>query len=109
MTTPNPFRPKAIAARERADRLNRPTSHERGMADAFPLGAGFGRGSASSRAQSIDSSVSRAVDAVEAERDARYLEAQAEAFDRGEINAQGRSMSAAMLKRRAKAASEAAR
>jgi hypothetical protein len=38
----NPFAKRAAFARALADQLNRPTSHERGMADTFPLGAGFG-------------------------------------------------------------------
>ncbi len=86
----NPFTEKARRARELSDRLNQPTAHERGMAEAFPLGAGFGRGSAHSRAKSVDASVDRSVRAVQAVKDAEHLEAQARAFDAGEINAQGR-------------------
>lgn len=92
---PNPFRERAQRARVEADALHAPTAHERGMADAFPLGPGFGRGSGSRRAKRIDASVARATRASQAERDARWLEAQAAAYDAGEINAQGRAMNAA--------------
>ncbi len=87
----NPFAEKARRARALADSLSDTrTAHEKGMAEAFPLGAGFGRGSAHSRSKKIDASVNRAVRAVEAEKNARYLEAQASAYEAGEIDAQGR-------------------
>ena len=89
----NPFREKATKAREYSDRLNRPTTHEQAMAASFPLGAGRGgrqRGGVSKR---IDASVTRAGQAVAASKRARHLEAQADAFDRGEIDTQGRSWS----------------
>lgn len=94
--THNPFRAKAEAARRRADALNRPTAQAEAMADAFPLGPGFGRRGSERR---IEASVSRAVAAAEAEQRARYLEAQAAAFDTGEINAQGRHMDRAARER----------
>jgi len=84
------FRNRAITARALADKLNRPRAHDAGMAQAFPLGAGFGRRGSEKR---IESSIDRAVRAVDAEKRARYLEAQADAFDRGEIDAQGRCWS----------------
>lgn len=92
----NPFRWKADRARAKANRLNGATesAHERGMAQSFPLGAGFGHGSARARAKAIDSSVTRAVRAVEAERIATFLERQAHAFDLGLIDAQGRARNA---------------
>lgn len=90
----NPFTQKARKARERADRLSRPTGRDVEMANAFPLGAGYGHGSANTRAKRIDASISRAVEAVEAENRAAWLEANARAFDAGEINAQGRSINA---------------
>src|SRR5215211_6057680 len=64
--------------------------------DAFPLGAGFGH---KGDAKRFDRSIDRAVDAVQAEKDARYLEVQADAFDAGEINAQGHSMTPAAWER----------
>ena len=97
----NPFADKAIHARTLADRLNAPTAHERGMAQSFPLGAGFGRPGGAKR---IDASVNRAGRAVEAEKRARYLEAQAAAFDAGTIDAQGRRRSPASDARSDKAA-----
>lgn len=92
----NPFRDKATRARAKADRLTGPTAHDKAMADAFPLGPGFGRPGAARR---IDASVNRAVGWVNADRDARYLEAQADAYDRGEVDAQGRMVTAASLTR----------
>jgi hypothetical protein len=92
----NPFAQRAARARLAADRGNTPTQHERGMAAAFPLGAGFGRPGGEKR---IERSVDRAVRAVQAEKDARYLEGQAESFDAGKINAQGRAISKASLER----------
>lgn len=96
------FRSRAIRARALADKLNRPTAHESGMAQAFPLGAGFGRRGSTKR---MERSIDRAVDAVAAEKEARYLESQAEAFDRGEIDARGRRIDAASCARSEKRAS----
>lgn len=89
----NPFREKATKARALADRLNGPTASEAAMKESFPLGGGYARAGA---ARSIDASVSRAVKAVKAAKDASWLEAQAAAFDEGKVNAQGRSVSAKM-------------
>lgn len=100
----NPFAERARLARAEADSLNQPTARERSMEQAFPLGAGFGHGSMRSRERGIDASVGRAVRAVEAEKNARYLEAQSAAFEQGDINAQGRSMSAEARVRSDKAA-----
>lgn len=86
----NPFAQKAARARLRATHLNQPTARDTAMANAFPLGAGFGRPSDSKR---LDATVNRAVEAVRASREADYLEAQATAFDAGRINAQGRRIS----------------
>src|SRR3990167_1260162 len=98
----NPFAAKAIAARRVADRLNSSSSaHDRGMAQSFPLGAGFGRNGGEKR---IEASINRAVKAVEAEKLARHLEAQASAFDEGKITAQGRRRSPAFDARSDKAA-----
>lgn len=84
----NPFRAKATAARERADRLSGTrTSWEAGMEQSFPLGGGFGRKGGAKR---IEASVNRAVKVVEAERRAVELETKAALFDQGRINAQGR-------------------
>lgn len=100
----NPFRFKATKARALADRLNgkTTTAHDAAMAASFPLGPGFGHGSARSRAKRIDASITRAVKATEAERRARFLESQAHAFDLGLINSQGRARSAASDARSAK-------
>jgi len=86
----NPFRDKAEKARAEYERVSGSTQREKDMAQSFPLGVGFGRGSQSRRDKAIDSSVDRAVKSVEAKKNLDYLEAKAEAFDRGEINAQGR-------------------
>ena len=83
----NPFRAKAIKAREIADRYSRPTAHDAAMANAFPLGAGFGRKGADKH---LESTIRRATKAVAARERAAWLEAQAVAFDAGKINAQGR-------------------
>ena len=95
-STYNPFRNKATRARAVADRYNRPTAHDAAMAQAFPLGAGYGRKGADKR---IEATITRAGKAIEAARRAAYLEAQADAFDAGTINAQGRRMSAAAWER----------
>lgn len=87
----NPFAGKAARARMEYARLSPPTARDQAMANAFPLGAGFGRKSDMKR---MDSRINRAVAATQALQEATYREAQAEAFDRGEINAQGRRMTA---------------
>ena len=86
----NPFRDKAERARKIYERLSGRTSREEAMAKSFPLGVGFGRGTQASRDKAIDSSVNRASAAVKAKERMDYLEAQAAAYDRGEITAQGR-------------------
>jgi len=91
----NPFRDKAIDARAAYERLSGSTSKERAMAEHFPLGVGFGRGSERSRDKAIDSSVDRAVAVVEAKKKMDLLASQADAFDRGEITQQGRRVKSA--------------
>jgi hypothetical protein len=88
----NPFRAKHEAAQRKADQLAGGTAQEKAMAESFPLGGGFGRGSERSRSKSVDASVDRATQAVEASKQAKMLKAQADAFDRGEINASGRAV-----------------
>lgn len=85
----NPFAAKAARARLEYERLSPPSAHDKAMANAFPLGAGFGRKSDMKR---MDRRIDRAVAATQALQEATYREGQAEAFDRGEINAQGRRM-----------------
>lgn len=93
----NPFRAKAIRARSRYERLaGVRTAREKAMEQAFPLGPGYGRKGGARR---IESSVNRAVASVEAHRRAVYLEAQADAFDQGRINAQGRRINPGSLAR----------
>ena len=88
----NPFRAKHEAAQRKADQLAGGTAQEKAMAESFPLGGGFGHGSERSRSKAVDASVDRATQAVEASKQARMLKAQADAFDRGEINASGRAV-----------------
>lgn len=88
----NPFSERAAAARARAARLAAPSSSDQAMAEHFPHGGGYGYGSRRSRGKRLDASINRAVAAVAAERHARLLEAQARAFEAGDINAQGRSV-----------------
>jgi len=83
----NPFAAKAKAARERYERLVEPTARDAAMAESFPLGVGYGGRSGERR---VEATIDRAVAAGEAEKEARWYEAKAEAFERGEINAQGR-------------------
>jgi hypothetical protein len=87
----NPFREKAERARAMSNSLNRETPHDKAMRESFPLGGGYGRSGGSKR---MEVSVNRACAAVNAVSKARYLEAKADAFDRGEINAQGRAWNA---------------
>jgi len=92
----NPFAERAARARLEYERNAGPTARDKAMGQAFPLGAGFGRKGGEKR---IEATVNRATRAVEALKNAEYLEAQAAAFDRGEINAQGRRISAASQER----------
>jgi hypothetical protein len=85
----NPFAEKAARARAKYERLVQPTARDKAMEQAFPLGAGYGRKGGEKR---IESTVNRAVEAEQARKDAEYDEARAAAFDRGEVNAQGRSI-----------------
>jgi phospholipid N-methyltransferase len=85
----NPFAEKAARARAKYEHLVRPTARDKAMEQAFPLGAGYGRKGGEKR---IESTVNRAVEAEQARKDAEYDEARAAAFDRGEVNAQGRSI-----------------
>lgn len=87
----NPFAEKAARARMEYERLSPPSARDQAMANAFPLGAGFARKSDMKR---MDSRINRATAAIQALQEATYREGQAEAFDRGEINAQGRRMTA---------------
>jgi len=88
--TYNPFRNKAEKARKKYESMSGRTVRDDAMEKSFPLGAGFGRGTQRSRDKAIDSSVARATRIVEARREMDQLEAQADAYDRGEITAQGR-------------------
>ncbi len=83
----NPFREKAERARKQYEQLSRPTARDEAMAEAFPLGTGYGRSGGEKR---IERSVSRAAKAEEFRKEAEWREAQAAAFDEGKINAQGR-------------------
>ncbi|MBX6421913.1 MAG: hypothetical protein IRZ06_13035, partial [Nevskia sp.] len=76
----NPFAEKAARARQEYERLTRPTAHDVGMANSFPLGAGFGREGGGKK---IDAAIDRAVEAQRALRDAEHYEALAKAFDAG--------------------------
>jgi len=76
----NPFAEKAARARQEFERLIRPTAHDVGMAESFPLGAGFGREGGGKK---IDAAIDRAVEAQRALRDAEHYEALAKAFDAG--------------------------
>ena len=88
----NPFAEKAIRYMKKHLALNRPTARDEAMKNSFPLGGGFGHGSMRSREKSIDASVRRAGEAVRVRNNAVYWTALAEAYDRGEVNAQGRSV-----------------
>lgn len=81
----NPFTAKAEKAWQQYERLSGTTAADRAMAESFPLGPGF------CVPQGVDASVTRAVKAVAALKNARILSAKARAFDRGEINRQGRA------------------
>lgn len=94
----NPFAEKAIRYHQHYLKLNKPTAREDAMKNAFPLGAGFGHGSMRSRERSMDSSLRRASDAVRAKQNSDYYIALAEAFDRGDVNAQGRAVKSDKVK-----------
>lgn len=96
----NPFTEKAKRARAEYERLSKPTAFETGMAESFPLGAGYGRGRVSEKR--IDGSIDRAVKAEQMRKEAEHFEALALAFDQGKVNAQGRYMTKAALERSAK-------
>lgn len=88
----NPYRDKATQARAYADKLSGKvnTAHDEAMKEAFPIGAGFGRGSMRSRERKLEGTINRAVKAGAAKRKAEYLERMAELFDAGKVTAQGR-------------------
>ena len=92
----NPFAEKAASARFSYERLSQPTAHDKAMAQSFPLGVGYGR---PGREKRIEATVNRAVKAQEALADAKWQESRAAAFDAGEINAQGRSISPESIER----------
>src|SRR3990167_7622573 len=95
-TSGNPFTAKAIRARREYEHLVQPTARDKSMATAFPLGTGYGRKGGERR---LDATIDKAVKAEEARKTAEYLEAQSAAFDRGEINAQGRRITVASVAR----------
>jgi len=95
----NPFADKAIRYQEKHLVLSRPTARDEAMKNAFPLGGGFGHGSMRSREKSIDASVRRAGEAVQAKQNADHWMAMAIAFDKGEVNAQGRAIRSEAEKR----------
>jgi hypothetical protein len=78
----NPFHEKAAKARAEYERLASPTAWEKGMAESFPLGAGFGHGSQRSRDRSTDASVNRAVATEEAHKRMITAENQATTHER---------------------------
>lgn len=78
----NPFHAKAAKARADYERLVAPTASEKGIAQAFPLGGGFGHGSQKSRDRATDASIDRAVAAGEALKRATVAENQAAAHER---------------------------
>lgn len=88
----NPFAAKAIAAKEKSNRLNKPTAREEAMAKSFPLGVGGSGRRPQNTDRQIESSLRRSSESVKALEDARYWESKAKAFDEGKINAQGRSI-----------------
>lgn len=107
----NPFAEKAAKARARAERLaaGLETERDRAMSEAFPLGGGFQGGSQRSNDRRIDSAVDRATRWQEAEKEAAWREGQAEAFDAGRINAQGRMEDAGVRARRERREANAAK
>lgn len=86
----NPFAEKAARARLKYERLIQPSARDEAMAQSFPLGPGYGRPGGKRR---VEQTIDRAVAAQAALREAEYREAQAQAFDAGRINAQGRATS----------------
>ena len=83
----NPFAEKAARARLEYIRLSAPSAHDVAMEQSFPLGAGYGRRGGSKR---IEQTIDKSMRAVDAHKEAEFRETQAAAYDRGEINAQGR-------------------
>lgn len=92
----NPFAAKAARARARYEALTASTAHERGMAEAFPVGPGFGHDGDAGRA---DASIDRAVLAERARRETAHYEGRAQAFEAGTIDAAGRPISEAATAR----------
>ena len=84
----NPFASRATTSRAKYNRLAKPATRDLAMEEAFPLGTGYGRRGAGKR---LDSHIDRAVQTEKARKDAEWYKANAAAFDRGEINAQGRA------------------
>ena len=99
MSSYNPFREKAEAARKKAEALNRPTAYETAMAEAFPLGGGYGRRGGAKR---LDARIARATKSIEANKKSAYYENCARLFDEGRINAQGRTIRPGTAERSAK-------
>jgi hypothetical protein len=83
----NPFADKAATARANYNRLSKPTAHDQDMAKHFPLGVGYGGAAGGKR---VEATIDNAVKAGEHLKEAQWQEARAEAFDRGDVNAQGR-------------------
>jgi hypothetical protein len=105
MTDTNPFAAKAHRARSEHERLTAPTAQQRAMADAFPLGAGSpgnssARRSARGAGRRMDASIDRAVRAENARKNALHYEGLAAAYDRGEVNAQGRRITSEATRER---------
>ncbi len=89
----NPFAEKAARYREKENKLSHQTEKESAMANAFPFGVGASGKKPQNTNRQIDASIDRAVESVQAQRNAKYYEAKALAFDEGKINAQGRRAS----------------
>jgi prophage maintenance system killer protein len=100
----NPFAERAARARAEYERLAGETPYEKSMRESFPLGVGFSKpGGPQRRAEArMEARIDRSVKAQKALLLAQQLEAQAEAFDAGLIDVQGRRISEAMLVRREK-------
>lgn len=79
----NPYRAEADRLRAIANRLHGIGTADP-MAESFPLGGGFGRGSQRSRGRKVEARIKRATEAVKAEARAVQAERMADAFDRGE-------------------------
>jgi hypothetical protein len=79
----NPYRADADRLRAIANKLHGIGTVDH-MANAFPLGGGFGYGSQRLRDRKIEARIKRATEAVKAEAKAVNAERMADAFDRGE-------------------------